>query len=700
MTDKMNLLGKETSPYLRQHKDNPVHWMPWGAEAFAKARAENKPILLSVGYAACHWCHVMAHESFEDPATADVMNALFVNIKVDREERPDIDSVYQNALALMGGQGGWPLTMFLTPDAEAFWGGTYFPQYPRHGLPGFREVLRGVAESYVTEKEKVTHNTQTMLEALKKLQDGQSGPMVLPERIGEIGGLLMRLIDPIHGGFAGGQDGAPKFPNLGAHALLWDCYLRTGEDHYKAATLLSLTRMCQGGIYDHIDGGFARYTVDAEWLIPHFEKMLYDNAQFIDLLSDVYRETQHPLFAKRVHETIDWAERSLRIEKDGLAAFASSFDADSDDGSGHAAEGAYYIWRASDIDDALGIDTAFYREALDITAYGNWHERPGFSIPNRLSNPAWRGDAEEAKIDALNRKLRFHRQQRHAPARDDKILTDWNGLMIASLVKAGFTFSRPAWIEMAVKAYGFICANMMDAETHILQHVWCEGRAAHPATLDDYAAMMLAALALFEQTGAAHYLQDAQKWRGILESDYADETRGGFYMTPKSATDLPLRPQTADDTAVPAGNGLVVGAYYRLAQLTGDSSAREVAEKTARAFSAIDVGHFFTRATLIRHSLAVATPLSLYIAAGDDAEDFQHALRHVSAPHLVCIPESHTADLPKTHPAYGKNPDGNHTAAYLCPGQSCLPPTNSADSLKDMIKAVRGGRHRPAANDG
>jgi len=702
MTDKMNLLGNETSPYLRQHKDNPVHWMPWGEAAFAKARAEGKPVLLSVGYAACHWCHVMAHESFEDPATADLMNSLFVNIKVDREERPDIDSLYQNALALMGGQGGWPLTMFLTPDAEAFWGGTYFPQYPRHGLPGFREVLRGVAESYAAEKEKVTHNTKVLTDALKALQDGQAGPLFLPERIGETGRFLMRLIDPVHGGFAGGQDGAPKFPNLPAQALLWDCYLRTDEEHYKAATLLSLTRMCQGGIYDHIDGGFARYTVDAEWLVPHFEKMLYDNALFVDLLSEVYRETQHPLFALRVRETIDWAARSLSVEKDGLAGFASSFDADSDDGSGHVAEGAYYIWKAGDVDAALGPDAAFYREAMDITAYGNWHERPGYSIPNRLANPAWRGEEEEAKLGALHRKLRFHRRQRLAPARDDKVLADWNGMMIAALVKAGFVFGEAAWITLAEKAYRFVCTHMMAAESGVLHHVWCEGRAAHPAMLDDYAAMMQAALALFEHTGAASYLADAQRWRGILERDYADDARGGFYMTAAGAADLPLRPQTADDTAAPAGNAVMIGVYARMAQLTGDMTAQEMAEKTARAFSALNPGHAFSRATLIRHSLAAATPLTLYIAEGADrkTDDFLFVLRHVSAPHLVRIPATQGAALPSTHPAFGKTAQGEESVAYLCAGHSCLPPVTSPDSLKEMVKALRGGRHRPPANDG
>lgn len=697
----MNLLGNETSPYLRQHKNNPVHWMPWGEAAFEKARAEGKPILLSVGYAACHWCHVMAHESFEDAQTADLMNSLFVNIKVDREERPDIDSLYQNALALMGGQGGWPLTMFLTPDAEAFWGGTYFPLYPRHGLPGFREVLRGVGESYDTEKDKIAYNTKTLTDALRKLQDGQAGQMVLPERIGEIGSLLMRLIDPVHGGFAGGQEGTPKFPNLPALNLLWDCYIRTGEDHYKAATLLSLTRMCQGGIYDHVDGGFARYTVDAEWLVPHFEKMLYDNAQFIAILSEVFRETQHPLFATRVRETIDWLARSMAVEKDGHSAFASSFDADSDDGSGAVTEGAYYIWKAADVDTALGAEAAFYREAMDITAYGNWAERPGMNIPNRLANPLWRGEEDEAKLDALHRKLRFHRQQRPMPTRDDKVLTDWNGMMIAALAKAGFVFTEPDWIKMAQSAYRFICAQMMEAKTKRLHHVWCNDVAAHPAMLDDYAAMSLAAIELFEQTGETSYIADAQSWCKILEDDFADTARGGFFMTASSAKDLPLRPQVSDDTAVPAGNGMMVGVYNKLWQITGDAAARQKAETTARAFSAINAGHFFPRATLIRHSLAVATPLSLCLAGeGVDFADFTHALRHVSTPHLVRLWPDQTADLPETHPVYGKTALDGAVTAYLCPGQTCLPPITNADSLRDTIKSVRGGRHRPPANDG
>ena len=322
----MNLLQNETSPYLRQHQDNPVDWRPWGPEAFEKAKAENKPVLLSIGYAACHWCHVMAHESFEDHETAALMNQHFISIKLDREERPDIDAAYQGALSLMGKQGGWPLTMFLTPDGKPFWGGTYFPPQPRYGMPSFREILRGIAESYARDKDKIAHNVKSLTAALEKINTSQPGTILHREALDKISGYFLSLIDPANGGIGS----APKFPNLTIINLLWSAYIRSGNEAYKAAVIHSLTQMCQGGIYDHIGGGFSRYTVDAEWLVPHFEKMLYDNAQFISLLAEVYRETQHPLFAERLSETVEWVRRDLSIRHFSHTAFAASLDADSE----------------------------------------------------------------------------------------------------------------------------------------------------------------------------------------------------------------------------------------------------------------------------------------------------------------------------------------------------------------------------------
>src|SRR6202035_3972661 len=316
-----NRLGEETSPYLLQHKDNPVHWQGWGEAALAAAKAEDKPILLSVGYAACHWCHVMAHESFENPAIAALMNDLYISIKVDREERPDLDAIYQHALALLGEQGGWPLTMFLSPEGEPFWGGTYFPPEPRWGRPGFPQVLQGVAQTYRGERDKVTKNVVALRDALARLGQPEGGEGIDPALFDHIAERLLREVDPLNGGIGT----APKFPQCGIFELLWRGWKRTRQAPYRDAVLRTLTSICQGGIYDHLGGGFARYSVDARWLAPHFEKMLYDNAELIDLLTLVWQEVRDPLYAQRIAETIGWLEREMLTEAGG---FASSLDAD------------------------------------------------------------------------------------------------------------------------------------------------------------------------------------------------------------------------------------------------------------------------------------------------------------------------------------------------------------------------------------
>src|SRR5580658_7111467 len=436
-----NRLDEETSPYLLQHKDNPVHWQAWGEATLATAKQHDRPILLSIGYAACHWCHVMAHESFENPAIAGLMNDLFVNIKVDREERPDLDAIYQHALALLGEQGGWPLTMFLTPDGEPFWGGTYFPPDQRWGRPGFAQVLEAISAAYAGKRDDVAKNVAVLREALQRLGQPQHGGAILRQQLDPIAERLLRETDQIHGGIGT----APKFPQCGILELFWRAWKRTHSTPYRDAVTKALDAMCQGGIYDHLGGGFARYSTDARWLAPHFEKMLYDNAELIDLLTLVWQETKSPLYRQRIDETAGWVAREMLTPGGG---FASSLDADSE----HE-EGKFYVWSAEEVGATLGPDAAVFNEIYDVTAEGNWE---GHTILNRLHHPALLADETEALLARCRAQLFALRAPRVRPGTDDKVLADWNGLMIAALAQAGLVFERPEWVAMAARAFAFI----------------------------------------------------------------------------------------------------------------------------------------------------------------------------------------------------------------------------------------------------
>src|SRR5437868_1229541 len=458
-----NRLGEETSPYLLQHKDNPVQWQAWGPDALAAAKAEDKPILLSIGYAACHWCHVMAHESFENPAIAAQMNERFINIKVDREQRPGLDAIYQNALALMGEQGGWPLTMFLTPEGEPFWGGTYYPPEPRWGRPGFPQVLDAISTAYKQDRDNVMKNVVALREALKRLAQPQAGEDVAPELFNQIAERLLREVDPLNGGIGT----APKFPQCGIFELLWRAWKRTGRGPYREAVERTLTTISQGGIYDHLGGGYSRYATDTHWLVPHFEKMLYDNAELVSLLTLVWQETRDPLYAQRVAETVGWLTREMTHPEGG---FYSSLDADSE----HE-EGKFYVWSEAEIDAVLGDRAALFKRYYDVTAEGNWE---GHNIPNRLNMPALAEAATEAELAQCRESLLAARAPRVRPGLDDKILADWNGLSIARVAEAGLAFDRAGWIALATRAFAFIHGKMT-GEDGRLRHSWREGRARH-----------------------------------------------------------------------------------------------------------------------------------------------------------------------------------------------------------------------------
>ncbi len=662
----MNQLATATSPYLQQHKDNPVAWWQWGPDALAEAKRSNRPILLSVGYAACHWCHVMAHESFEDEPTAAVMNELFVNIKVDREERPDVDHVYMSALHALGEQGGWPLTMFLTPDAEPFWGGTYFPKDARFGRPAFVSVLREVARVFHEEKASVGHNTQALQRALS--EEVKSGD---PQGLGRddldrLGAQMPRAFDPVNGGLGS----APKFPNPPILEFLWRYADRAGNAEARRAFLLSLERMARGGIHDHLGGGFARYSVDARWLAPHFEKMLYDNAQLLELYALAAAETGNAIFAAAAHGIVAWLAREMTTPE---GAFAASLDADSE-----GEEGKFYVWSLAEIDDALGSEDArIFARHYDVTAGGNWEDH---SILNRLETPD--PDAATAeRLAAMRVKLLERRARRVRPGLDDKTLADWNGLMISALVRAGAALQEPGWVAMAERAFRFIAESMARGDR--LGHSWRDGALLFPGFATDHAAMARAALALAEATGQQSYDRLADTWLAALAQDYADPTTGVLAMTARDTNDLVVRPKPTHDDAVPNANGLYAEALVRRALATGKAAHLDIADRALEGLAAA------ARAAPLAHT-SILNALDLRVRGAAVAVSrratplFQAALG-TPYPNRVL---AELADLPADHPARAAGGSGD--VALVCAGERCsLPivdPTEIASRVHDMTR--------------
>jgi uncharacterized protein YyaL (SSP411 family) len=671
-----NRLGEETSPYLLQHKDNPVHWQPWSPETLAAAKAENKPILLSIGYAACHWCHVMAHESFEDPQIAARMNELFVNIKVDREERPDLDSIYQHALALMGEQGGWPLTMFLTPDGEPFWGGTYFPPEQRWGRPGFPQVLEAMSNAYARDRDNVAKNVVALREALQRLGCPERGGAIGRELLDRVAERLLRETDQLHGGIGT----APKFPQTGVLELLWRAWKRTGQPPYRDAIVKALDAMCQGGIYDHLGGGFARYSTDARWLVPHFEKMLYDNAELVDLLTLVWQETKSPLYRERVDETLGWVGREMVTPEGG---FASSLDADSE----HE-EGKFYVWSEAEIDQVLGERASLFKRFYDVTPEGNWEEK---NILNRSKSPERADEQTERALAACRALLLRAREHRVRPGWDDKVLADWNGLMIAAMANAGVVFERPEWIDTARRAFDFIHGEMTGADGRLL-HGWRAGRARHPANVDDYANLCRAALALHEATGDERFLSQTRDWIAVLDRHYWDEAGGGYFFAAKDTEGLIARAKTAADSAVPAGNGTLVGVLTRLAILTGDEAYRRRAEAVVETFSGEAARNFFPLATLLNNVELLDKPLQIVVVGEKGDPPFQSLLRavySVSLPNRVVLALPPDGSLPAGHPATVKGLVDAKPTAYVCEGPVCSLPITDTESLLESLARVR-----------
>ncbi|MGH6865939.1 MAG: thioredoxin domain-containing protein [Methyloceanibacter sp.] len=670
-----NQLVRQTSPYLLQHKDNPVHWRPWGEAALAEAKAANKPILLSVGYAACHWCHVMAHESFEDEATAAVMNDLFVNIKVDREERPDVDAIYMTALHQLGEHGGWPLTMFLTPDAEPFWGGTYFPKDERYGRPSFVRVLNEVARIYREEHDKVRQNADALKERLTpSLRVGAAQPPS-DAMLSDLARRFLGAVDPVQGGLRG----APKFPQTQFFDFLWRAGLRYGLSNPLDAVTLTLSRIAQGGIYDHLGGGFSRYSVDERWLVPHFEKMLYDNALLISLMTEAWRETQSPLFAQRTAETVDWLLREMVTEGGGLAA---SLDADSE-----GEEGKFYVWSLAEIDEVLGADGAqLFAQIYDVTSEGNFE---GHNILNRLHAVEPRDAATESRLAGMRTMLLERRARRVRPGFDDKVLADWNGLMIAALANAADAFDKPGWLKAAERAFHFASTKMSAAGR--LFHSWRAGEARAPATANDYANMIAAALALASVTGKRAYVEAARGWAGVLDKHYWSEELGGYYLAADDTSDLIVRPFGGLDDATPNANAVMVSNLVALSLWTGDDAYAKRADRIMRAFAPAIAENVLAHTGLLGGALDLLAPvlIVLIVPEGKDARALRAARRKVSLPGAVIQEVGDRESLPVSSPAHGKTAVDGKPTAYVCIGPQCSLPVTEPAKLVDTIKAAR-----------
>jgi uncharacterized protein YyaL (SSP411 family) len=667
----MNRLAQATSPYLQQHRDNPVSWWEWGPEALAEAQRLNRPILLSVGYSACHWCHVMAHESFEDPDVAAVMNALFINIKVDREERPDVDHIYMTALQAMGERGGWPLTMFLSSQAEPFWGGTYFPKEPRFGRPGFVDLLHAVAHTYESQPERIASNRATLLQSLEVAAQA-TAPTVTVQDLDSVGMQLASVFDPQNGGIGR----APKFPNPTVLEFAARHARRTGDKRLDELVHLTLEHMAKGGIHDHLGGGFARYSTDERWLVPHFEKMLYDNAQLIDLYALMAVETGSSLAKSAAEGIVSWLTREMLTPE---GAFASSLDADSE-----GEEGKFYVWDHAELQEVLGPeDAALFARAYDVTVAGNFE---GTSILNRLDVPELDGHTE-SRLGSMSAALLARRELRVRPSLDDKVLADWNGLMITGLVRAGLLLGRPDWVSLAVSAFS-ADMSMLEHDGR-LGHAARAGTLVHPGFALDHAAMMRAALALHEATGEQAYLKHAKRWRDVLQREYLVPETGLLAMT-SSRTPEPLitRPQPLQDEAVPNANGVFAEALVRLAALTHDEEDRHDAEALIERLSgparAAPLAHCSILNAIDQHLRATS------IIVGSDAAELLETAkgmpyldRSVSTTDgMMAVVAEDQASGPASLPGAG--------SALVCAGMQCSLPMSDPSALLGAQREMLG----------
>ena len=653
-----NRLAAESSPYLLQHSDNPVEWYPWGPEALARARAEDRPILLSIGYSACHWCHVMERESFEDPATATYMNEHFVNIKVDREERPDLDALYMEAVQAISGHGGWPMTVFLDPEAVPFHGGTYFPPTERHGMPSFQMVMEAVIVAFQQKREELRERgpqTRAHLAAIAELAPSDTDPdLELLESATET---LTAAADLSAGGFGA----APKFPPASALELL--LARAQGE-----IVELTLDAMLAGGIYDQIGGGFSRYTVDAHWQIPHFEKMLYDNALLARTYLHGYQAIGHQRYRRVCEETLDWALREMRGPEGG---FFSALDADSE-----GEEGRFYTWAPGEIRAILGPGAEAFLTHYGATESGNFEGRNVLHLPAGAAAPAPPG------LPAAREALYLARAKRTWPNLDDKRLCSWNALMISALAEAGALFEREDYLDAARRCAEFVLESMLDSKGHLLR-TYRDGSAQLNAYLEDHAFLLEALLGLYQASFEQRWFEQARSLAESMIARFADPKRGGFYSTSDDHEALIARRKEAADHPIPSGNSSAAMGLLRLHAISGDRRFAEHAESVFRLFASTAARHPESFAYLLCALDFHLSPTTEVALIGEDLAPLARVLRSGYRPHLVIAGAAHGASSPEL--LAGRSAIGGRPSAYVCEHFSCRAPVTDPARLAELL---------------
>jgi uncharacterized protein YyaL (SSP411 family) len=688
-----NRLAKESSPYLLQHRDNPVDWYPWGEEAIEWARSEGRPIFLSIGYSACHWCHVMEHESFESEAIARVLNENFVAIKVDREERPDLDQIYMNAVQMLTGHGGWPMSVFLTPELKPFYGGTYWPPQSSRGMPGFDQILAAVMDAWKNRREQALNAAEQLTAELQNVgvvAGGDAGALDVG-LIDAAAGQLRKTFDNTYGGF--GQ--APKFPHPMDLQLLLRTWQRTGQQGPLDMVRLSLDRMAAGGIYDHLGGGFARYSVDARWLVPHFEKMLYDNALLAGAYLDAYLVTGDANYARVLRETLNYVIRDMTNSGGG---FYSTEDADSE---GH--EGLFYVWTPDEIEAVLGDERgATFGRVYDVSDDGNFEGRNILNLPKTLEQCAsiLRREPQElaAELAESREKLFAVREKRVRPGKDDKVIVAWNGLMIDAMARAGAALNEPEYVITADEVASFIMSRMRRDDGRLL-HSWRNGQAKLDAYLDDYAALANSLVSLYEANFKERWIDDAVQLMDIVLDKFVDPVGGGFFYTASDHEQLIARNKELTDSSIPSGNSLAANALLRLGRLTGRSDYLDAAEQVLAAGVPI-----MRQAPMAAGQMLLALdlymgPASELVLVGDMArDDMKQAIAAVHRRHLprsvFAVRDTRSSDPTGSQSRHlneifdGKESPDGQPVLYVCENFACGAPATGLTQIEMKLSQL------------